>query len=439
MPRQKYDYLLEDPDIKRWYDNLARGSRVTADVYKRRLGSFSETQGIKPKELLDLSDRDISNLLMDFVSWSEKQGHAGSYIRSTLKAVRSWLQHNHRDIKAKIKVKGADDTPTLRKERVPTRKELRRIFLSGDKKARSACVLVAHSGLRIACLGNYRGDDGLRIRDFPELKLEKDEVVFETIPAMVVIRRELSKAGHRYFTFLSEEGCEYIKDYLDERLRLGEELGPDSPVITPKAASNPFITSTNIGDTIRGAIRKAGLPWRPYVLRSYFDTQLMLAESKGHVLRDYRQFWMGHKGDIENRYTTNKSRLPDEVIEDMREAYKRSQSYLQTIGPEAGTEEKEKEIYRRTFLGAIGYTEEEIEKMNITEMEDQDFTELVKRRFLGMARNNGSKQEVVSMEDLEDYITKGWEYVTTLPTGKAVIRQPTNPIPPLFNRLSPPG
>jgi len=31
---------------------------------------------------------------------------------------------------------------------------------------------------------------------------------------------------------------------------------------------------------------------RAYVLRSYFDTQLMLAESKGLVIRDYRQFWM---------------------------------------------------------------------------------------------------------------------------------------------------
>ena len=28
---------------------------------------------------------------------------------------------------------------------------------------------------------------------------------------------------------------------------------------------------------------------------------MLLAESKGLVLRDYRQFWMGHKGDVENR------------------------------------------------------------------------------------------------------------------------------------------
>jgi len=47
---------------------------------------------------------------------------------------------------------------------------------------------------------------------------------------------------------------------------------------------------------------------------------------------------MGQKGDIENRYTTNKCRLPGNVIENMREAYRRSQEYLQTIRPETSKE-----------------------------------------------------------------------------------------------------
>jgi integrase len=429
--------LLEDPDVRRWYDNLARGSRVTADVYLRRLGGFTVNQKIQPRELLSLSDKEISNLLMDFVSWSEKQGHAGSYIRSTLKAVRSWLLHNHRDITVKIKVKGADDTPTLRKERVPTRKELRQIFLSGDKKARVACVLVAHSGLRIGCLGNYRGDDGLRIEDIPELKIKGKEVVFEEMPAMVIVRRELSKAGHRYFTFLSEEGCEYLKDYLEERLRKGEELGPESPVITPKTASKPFIPTTNIGDAIRGAIRKAGFSWRPYVLRSYFDTQLMLAESKGHVLRDYRQFWMGHKGDIENRYTTNKGMLPDEVIEDMRSAYRRSQGYLQTIA-EPSSEDKLREKTRRDLLLILGCSPEELEELNYGEMSDEEFQEFARRRMYGTREEGRSKQKVVSIDEIDDYLSQGWEFVANLPNDKAVLKAPTISTP-LFYGLSAPG
>jgi len=36
-----YASLLEDVDVRRWYGNVARGSRVTADVYYR-LSRFIE-------------------------------------------------------------------------------------------------------------------------------------------------------------------------------------------------------------------------------------------------------------------------------------------------------------------------------------------------------------------------------------------------------------
>jgi len=80
----------------------------------------------------------------------------------------------------------------------------------------------------------------------------------------------------------------------------------------------------------------------------------MLAESKGLVLRDYRQFWMGHKGDIENHYTTNKHKLPEEVVEDMREAYKRSQEYLQTMKTQETSEEKLAQAFRKQLLLVAG-------------------------------------------------------------------------------------
>lgn len=91
---------------------------------------------------------------------------------------------------------------------------------------------MAHSGLRIETLGNYEGTDGLRVRDLPEMRLDRKSVRFERIPAVVIVREELSKAGHRYFTFLSEEGCQYLKDYLEERMKQGERLGGDSAIIT---------------------------------------------------------------------------------------------------------------------------------------------------------------------------------------------------------------
>jgi hypothetical protein len=316
--RVRYATLLEDRDVKRWYDNVSRGSSITADVYLRRLGSFCMDQKLTPPSLLKFKPKELENMLLDLVTEMQNQGKAGSYISSNVKAIKSWLAFNDIEIKGgKIKIEGVQDTPSLKNERTPEIEELRRIFLACNTKQRAAAVLIAHSGLRPESLGSYKGDDGLRISDFPEIKIHGKSVSFKKVPALIRVRSNLSKAGHEYLTFLSEEGCGYVKEELEERLRAKEEnLEDSSPIIAPKVPTGrPFIRTSNIGDLLRKAIRKAGFNWRPYVLRSFFDTQTMLAESKGMMLKDYRVFFMGHKGDIERTYTLGKHRLAPDVLE----------------------------------------------------------------------------------------------------------------------------
>jgi hypothetical protein len=397
-PRKSYRTLLDDKDVSRWHANVARGSQVTADVYLRRLGNFCGRFNVTPKSLVSMGEDQRYNLMLDAISTLEDD-YTGSYILSIVKAIKSWLAHNKIEIKRKLRIKGSQDTPTLRNERVPTQDELRKIFLSGDKKTRTTSALVAHTGVRIKTIGNYQGNDGLRVRDLPEMKVEGGTVEFEAVPLLVVVRRELSKAGHQYLTFLGEEGCDYLKDYLETRMREGEEITPESAIVTPKRKMKPFIRATNVGDVIRQAIRRAGFRWRPYVLRSYFDTQLMLAESKGLVLRDYRSFWMGHKGDIENRYTTNKGRLPESVIEDMREAYGRSQKFLQTTGRDESSEERLRESFRKQLLLVAGFSSEEIEELDLS-MDDEAFQEMVRRKLMGAMVNNGASQRVVGVDEV---------------------------------------
>ena len=38
MHEREYSVLLKDKVLKRWYDNVARGSVIAADVYLRLLG-----------------------------------------------------------------------------------------------------------------------------------------------------------------------------------------------------------------------------------------------------------------------------------------------------------------------------------------------------------------------------------------------------------------
>ena len=155
MSRSKYRALLEDDNIRRWYENTSRGSHVTADVYLRRLGNYSNKTGISPNDMLSKNNFELYSLMLDLVTDMENE-YSGSYIESIIKAIKSWLAHNGIEITRKIKVRGSMDTPTLKDERVPTNAELKKIFLSGDQKTRAASVLIAHCGLRLKSLGNAR-------------------------------------------------------------------------------------------------------------------------------------------------------------------------------------------------------------------------------------------------------------------------------------------
>src|SRR5437867_5499392 len=265
----KYTGLRENPTISRWYRNLARGSEITADVYLRRLGNVCAARKVEPEYLVRLARDARRDFLTDVVSDMEDAGLTGGYIESTLKALRSWLSFNGVPWELKIKVRGAQATPSLDNERVPTQEELRRIFLAASPRERVAAALLAHAGLRIESLGNYRGHDGLRLGDLPDVVVKGMTLTFRKVPLEVVVRPELSKSDRRYFTFLGPEAAGYLKAYLEGRLRDGEKLTDESDVIAPTWSKKAFLTSINVGDAIRKAIRAARLGSRPYVLRPY--------------------------------------------------------------------------------------------------------------------------------------------------------------------------
>ncbi|MEM4950529.1 MAG: site-specific integrase, partial [Thermoplasmatales archaeon] len=76
---------------------------------------------MKPNEIAEMSDKEITDLLQDYVSEHEDK-FAESYLFSIIKIVRSWLAHNGKD--RKIKIEGAEQSPTLKNERIPTQDEL---------------------------------------------------------------------------------------------------------------------------------------------------------------------------------------------------------------------------------------------------------------------------------------------------------------------------
>jgi hypothetical protein len=84
--KRKCQHFLEYPDIKRWHENVSRGSAITADVYLRRFGSFCQDNGTTPKALLQLTEIELYNLLLDLNSAMGKEGHDGMKAQNAIQA-----------------------------------------------------------------------------------------------------------------------------------------------------------------------------------------------------------------------------------------------------------------------------------------------------------------------------------------------------------------
>ncbi len=337
----KYTQLLEDPDIRRWYQSLRRSSQVTADVRLRRLGHFCMEFSIEPKELASRQPSLITDILDDCVSLMESKGKAPGYIKSTIVTVKSWLSHFGIQTTRRIRIRDADIPVRLRDEKVPERAELTELLLLGSLKARTIKQLIAKSGIRPGVIGDYSGTDGLRLRDIPDLALTPSGAVFLSHPPRLIVRPELSKTGQQYITFLTGSASATVLAYLNKRLR-EEKVSQDSALISPAKSVRQFLTSAQVSNEVRESIRPK-FRLRPYALRSYFDTQLLQAEAKGLIPHDFRVFWMGHKGSIDAVYTTNKRMLPESLIQEMKDAFRRAELLLDLEGFHEDPAEKQRQ------------------------------------------------------------------------------------------------
>ena len=423
----KYQELLLDEDVRRWFENLRAKSVLTATVALRNLGHYCELTETTPKEILKKAkskEKDFRYEFTDFVRKMEKEGKAGSYIARFKKVILSWLKFNDIRLQLTVNISGENETPTIANERVPSKEELARILRKATSRGRVAIAIMAFSGLRPESLGDYEGTDGLRLGDLKDLHLS-DEIQFKKTPVTVMVKSKLSKARHQYFSFIGEEGTTYIKEYLEERRKQGEELTYESPLLqfdVRGVKKNAFLRTTLVTRDIREAIELAGLKMRPYVLRAYFSTVLDIAESKGMISHPWRQFIMGHKGDIEARYSTNK-RLPPDMIEEMRESYRKCLKYMETRVSEV-SEDNARLYLQQQLLSAVGYRQDEIDKMDLADLNTEDFQKLLRDKVAGAMASNGSKQKLVPMSEIEKLLGEGYEFQAVLPNGKAIMKMP---------------
>ena len=444
--KKKYQEFYENEQVNRWYLNMRTRSPISEDIWRRNLALYCEINGVTPKMIIgQAKDNNLEAHFHDFVFKIIGEGKKNAYVGKFKHTIGSWLSFNDIVYKIRINILNENVNETTENERVPTSDELARILRKATPRGRVSISLMAFSGFRPKVLGSYEGSDGLTLGDIEDLDIETLE--FTVTSARINGRSSLSKARFRYFSFHGDEGCKYVTDYLQERKAAGETLAAESPLFVPNASNYKTkwknIRTMLVTRDIRDAIRSAGLTMRPYIFRAYFATALDIAESKGVISHPWRQFLMGHKGDIEAVYSTNKRPLPEKVDE-MRAAYLKASEYFETIPkPRDGSRRDFKEGFLEsvTFPYQIEIEDKERDRLLGLDFETmkeelqkmigrgQEYDEISKAAINDgetlVNSSNGSKQKVISMDAVETCVTEGFERVSFYPKGdKAIVRLP---------------
>lgn len=439
--RERREALLSDPRIKRWHKDHRQIS--TAEIQLAQLELFLRRTGATVDSLLEAArsqrarkSRRFEDLIHAWIERERAGGRPDSYLATNWYSVRSFLRHEESAPEWAPKLKVRFGT-TITNEVVPTPEQLRAVLdRTPVPRVRSLILMLGTSGMRIGVMGSRYSVDGLRLRDLPDLNSGRLE--FDRMPFRIDIPAGLSKSGSPYFTFATEETAREYLTYLRQRVERGEHLGPSSPVFAPEPkASNvhlrvapdgaAFISEKGLADEIRRAFAKVvppGVRWRPYVLRSFASSQLMLAENAGLITRDAREFLLGHSADIGRRYNLAKGRVRTDLREEVREMYSRAAGRFLRVLTLSEPESLRHE-FRTLLLVKEGLSIAEAEEW--AKLPAEEILErLSDRRETVPAPNSNNdsrrQQRIVSVAEAESLLDRGWEVLTSA-GDRLVMRQ----------------
>ena len=433
----RHRQLLTNPLIRSWWEARSLRSRLNADQLLRQLGLLLERLDLTPEKVADLARKGpdhLRDLLVKDAASLKREGRLDSYIRQFSAGLKSYLRF-HRvpfdGFPSLSPIHGA----SLTAERVPSPEELGRVLDKLSLRGRVSALFMAHSGVRPGVLAAYQGEGGLTLGDLPDLKFGPP-ISFVGRPFVVRVPAGLSKTRSAYTTFGSSQLETALVAYLEERGASGEKLGPASPVI----AANPtrgaallsqqqarfprgFLTTTAMVKEVRDVLHATvpdGTRWRPYVLRSYCSTRLLMAEGAGKITRDLREAILGHDTGVAGRYHVGKT-WGAELLKEARASYKRAEAYLLTNAAPPGSDQEAVTRALKLLLQARGVPAEKLKNIDLANKTDEEVIELLKTVGAALEPEKATRraEKVVPADRAQELLDQGWDYVG--PAGLMVV------------------
>jgi len=203
-------------------------SKVTLDVYERRLNLFLTWANLTADEFVDNAKRnqkEAQELILKYLLLQKGRALRREISPSTVTGLRKplklFLEMN--DVTGINWSKVSRLMPRERRyalDRAPTVDELRMILTNSDLRLQAILLVMASSGIR---LGAW---DYLNIGHVHPIYKDKELVAAK----LSVYLGE----PEEYISFLTPEAYRKVEEYIDFRKKYGEKIGPDAPLVRDK-------------------------------------------------------------------------------------------------------------------------------------------------------------------------------------------------------------
>ena len=227
----------------------------------------------------------------DFIGDLQAEGLAKTTINNYVKGVKALFRNNGLKLDLPFKM----SKRVQYKDRAPTPEELQKVIDIADIREKVIVSILSLTGMRIGSL----------------VKLQYRHVMKDlengVTPVHLHIEADIVKGKYGdYDTFLSNEGIEYLKTYLDIRTKGTRKIPPESPLIRNLRNHIPKpITESQVHIVVNELYKQTGMirkttkkryEVRPHSLRKYFKTQMT---KLGTINADYIEYMMGHTSQID--------------------------------------------------------------------------------------------------------------------------------------------
>jgi integrase/uncharacterized coiled-coil protein SlyX len=435
--------IAQDPSVARMLSRKSL-SEETRKSYLKGIRAFCEFHCAPPSELLArLKGAGGDGLVEAFSEWFAhlKDRVAPKSAWAWLPGVKAWLQENNvkevdrvsREIAREFRRKFGGLRTLLRRDAIG-KEEIVQVLKAAGRRERAIITLMASSGLRLSA--------ALRL----QLKHFKDDIWNPSLPCYAVeIPEALSKEGLPYITFISAEAARSVREYLEDRRREGEELGPESYLFAVARGRGP-LTARRFENIWRELCRRAGLDMRPVQIKGYHPvgrkgggvelrSNSYRYNVRVHSLRKFfkttcsvlgvdrmaAEAMMGHSLSsfgVESLYDYCTSNL-----DYLREQYLRALPGLTFLEPPPAAAAVNGEARRKVDELSKIIAERELEIRRLRE--ELERLRGIEERVRRIETSLGASYEarIVPEEELERYLAEGWDFVRELSNGRYIVRR----------------